>query len=473
MTVKLRRILEAQRKAFHNEAPVSSETRIDRLDRCIALIVDHKDELCAAVDRDFGCRSRHVTQMNDMFPSLATLKFVRKNLKKWMRPERRRSPFPMGLLGARSEIHYQPKGVVGIMSPWNVPVNMVFSPLADVLGAGNRAMVKPSEYNPHTVELLQKLFTDYFEETEVAIISGDASIGAAFAALPLDHLMFTGSTAVGKQVMKAAAENLTPVTLELGGKSPVVVSDSADISEAAEKIMTIKAMNAGQVCISPDYCFVPRAKLERFVNDCRVVVLEQYPTVADNPDFVSMVNDRNFDRVMDYIEDAREKDGTIEVLGPEGQNPADGNHRKIPVHLIVKPSNDMAVMQEELFGPVLCVKPYDSIDECIEFISGRPHPLALYYIGEDDDEKDRFIAETTSGGMCINDLAIHFACDDLPFGGIGPSGMGHYHGREGFRTFSHARSVFLQGPLNLPKLSGTLPPYGDKVDRLLTHMIKR
>ena len=203
------------------------------------------------------------------------------------------------------------------------------------------------------------------------------------------------------------------------------------------------------------------------------MILEQYPTVADNPDFVSMVNDRNFDRVMDYIEDAREKDGTIEVLGPEGQNPADGNHRKIPVHLIVKPSNDMAVMQEELFGPVLCVKPYDSIDECIEFISGRPHPLALYYIGEDDDEKDRFIAETTSGGMCINDLAIHFACDDLPFGGIGPSGMGHYHGREGFRTFSHARSVFLQGPLNLPKLSGTLPPYGDKVDRLLTHMIKR
>lgn len=473
MADELTRILEAQRAAFMREGTPSVETRISRLDRCIGLIVDHKDELCEAVNEDFGCRSHHVTQLNDIFPSIATLKFVKKNLRKWMRPERRKSPFPMGLLGARSEIHYQPKGIVGIMSPWNVPVNVVFSPLADVFGAGNRAMIKPSEFNPNTVQLLQKLFSEYFDETEVAICAGGADVGAAFSALPLDHIIFTGSGDVGKLVMQAAARNLTPVTLELGGKSPVIVSNSAEITEAAEKIMTIKAMNAGQVCISPDYCFVPRNELDSFIDECRKTVSEQYPTIGDNNDFVSMVNESNFDRVRSFIEDAKAKGARIITLSPSGEPWDDRKRHKIPIHLIADPSDDMMVMQEELFGPLLCIKPYDTIDECIDTINSRPRPLALYYLGKDKTEQRQVIDGTIAGGMCINDLAMHFACDDMPFGGVGASGMGHYHGREGFKTFSHAKAVFRQGPVNLPKLSGTLPPYSEKVDKMMARMIKR
>lgn len=473
MSDELTRILQAQRDAFRHDGTPSLETRIDRIDRCIGLIVDHKDELCEAVNEDFGCRSHHVTQLNDIFPSIASLKFVKKNLGKWMRPERRKSPFPMGLLGARSEIHYQPKGVVGIMSPWNVPVNVVFSPLADVFGAGNRAMIKPSEFNPNTVELLQKLFGEYFDETEVAICAGGADVGAAFSALPLDHIIFTGSGGVGKLVMQAAAKNLTPVTLELGGKSPVIVSKSADIAEAAEKIMTIKAMNAGQVCISPDYCFVPRTELDSFISECQKTVSEQYPTIGDNNDFVSMVNESNFDRVRSFIDDAKAKGARVITLSPSGETWDDRKRHKIPIHIIVDPGDDMIVMQEELFGPVLCIKPYDTIDACIDTINSRPRPLALYYLGKDKAEQQQVIDGTIAGGMCINDLAMHFACDDMPFGGVGASGMGHYHGREGFKTFSHAKAVFRQGPVNLPKLSGTLPPYGEKVDKLMSRMIRR
>jgi len=473
MSHELTKILQTQREAFRREGTPSHETRIDRLDRCLALIVDHKDEICEAVNEDFGCRSHHVTLMNDIFPSVNSLKFVKKHVGKWMQPERRKSPFPMGLLGARSEVHYQPKGIVGIMSPWNFPVNMVFGPLADVLGAGNRAMVKPSEFNPNTVALLQKLFSEYFDESEVAIVAGDADVGAAFASLPLDHIIFTGSTGVGKLVMQAAAKNLTPVTLELGGKSPVIVSGSADIAEVAEKIMTIKAMNAGQVCISPDYCYVPSNKVDDFVSECRKTISGQYPTIIENRDYVSMVNESNYDRVKGYIDDARAKGANIVVLSPRDDDWGDRERHKIPIHLVIDPTDDMLVMQEELFGPVLCIKPYDNIDDCIAVINDRPRPLAFYYLGKDKAEQQHVIGNTIAGGMCINDLAMHVACDDMPFGGVGASGMGNYHGREGFKTFSHAKAVLRQGRVNLSKLAGTLPPYGEKVDKMMSRMIRR
>jgi len=402
-----------------------------------------------------------------------TLKFVKKNIRKWMKPERRRAPFPMNLLGARADIYYQPKGVVGIMSPWNVPINVVFSPLADVLGAGNRAMIKPSEFNPATVALLYELFSQYFDETEIAVIGGGADIGAAFSALPLDHIIFTGAGKVGKLVMQSAAQNLTPVTLELGGKSPVIVSRSAKLEQAAEKIITGKAMNAGQVCISPDYCFVPEEQLETFISYCQQIIAAQYPTFMDNDDFVSLVNERNYDRVQGYITDARARDARVVTLVPEGEDWGDRTQHRVPIHLVINPSDDMQVMQEELFGPVLCVRPYTQLDECIADINRRPHPLAMYYFGHDKTEQEQLIASTIAGGMSINDIGVHFACDDMPFGGVGASGMGHFHGREGFKTFSHAKSVFRQGFLNLAKLSGTLPPYGDKVDRLMDSIIKK
>jgi coniferyl-aldehyde dehydrogenase len=469
----LSRILQNQRSAFDREGAVALETRIDRIDRCIALIVDHQEALCAAVNEDFGVRSQRVTRMSDLFTSVNTLKFVKKNIRKWMKPERRRAPFPMNLLGARADIYYQPKGVVGIMSPWNVPINVVFSPLADVLGAGNRAMIKPSEFNPATVALLSELFSQYFDEAEIAVVGGGADIGAAFSALPLDHIIFTGGGKVGKLVMQSAAQNLTPVTLELGGKSPVIVSRSAKLEQAAEKIITGKAMNAGQVCISPDYCFVPEEQLETFISHCQKIIATQYPTFMDNDDFVSLVNERNYDRVQGYITDARARGARVVTLAPEGEDWGDRTQHRVPIHLVINPSDDMQVMQEELFGPVLCLRPYTQLDECIADINRRPHPLAMYYFGHDKAEQEQLIASTIAGGMSINDIGVHFACDDMPFGGVGASGMGHFHGREGFKTFSHAKSVFRQGFLDLAKLSGTLPPYGDKVDRLMDSMIKK
>lgn len=466
-------LLDDQRTAFNTEGEVAYETRIDRIDRCIALLVDHQKEICDAVNQDFGCRSRHVTLMTDIFTSVSTLKFAKKNLKKWMKPEKRRSPVPMNLFGAKSTIKYQPKGVIGIMTPWNVPVNMIFSPLADAIAAGNRVIIKPSEFTPATGEVMKELFGRYFEQSEIAVVTGGPEVGAAFSSLPLDHIIFTGATSIGKMVMKAAAENLTPVTLELGGKSPVVVSDSIRISEAAEKIITGKSMNSGQLCISPDYCFVPASHMEAFITTCKETIGEMFPTLLNNPDYVSLINERHYERIQRYIDDAREKGARIIELNPAGEAWDDRSIHKIPLHLIIDPTDDMLCMQDEIFGPILNVKSYRKLDDCIQYINQRPHPLALYYFGKNVDEQEHLLNNTISGGVSVNDIAMHFACDDMPFGGVGPSGMGNYHGFEGFKTFSHSKAVFKQGFVNLAKLAGTLPPYSDKVDKMMAGQIKK
>ncbi|MBT4518639.1 MAG: coniferyl aldehyde dehydrogenase [Halieaceae bacterium] len=468
----LRSLLQAQRQAFEKEGQVSYETRVDRLNRCISLLVDNQDALCEALQKDFGCRSRYVTLMSEIMTCIGSLKSARKQLKGWMKPERRKAPFPMNLFGANARVYYQPKGVVGIMSPWNVPIGTVFSPLTDILAAGNRCMIKPSEFTPHTAELLAETFPRYFDATEVTVCTGGAEVGAAFSNLPLDHLIFTGSTTVGRHVMRAAAENLTPVTLELGGKSPVIVSETIDAKVAAESIISGKAMNGGQLCISPDYAFVPEAGLEVFIQQCQATISEQFPTIADNPDFVAVVNERHFDRINGYLQDAESKGARIVALMPAGESFDDRSKHKIPLHLVINPTDDMQVMQDEIFGPILTIKTYRSVDECLAYINNRPRPLALYYYGKDAAEQERVLQETTSGGVSVNDIAMHYACDDLPFGGVGASGMGHFHGFDGFKTFSHAKGVFKQGRLNLPKLMGTLPPYGDKLDKLLSGQIK-
>ncbi len=471
--MELQAILDGQRSAFRREGPVALATRRDRIDRCIAMLVDNQEAICNAVNRDFGCRSKYVTLMTDVMNSVASLKFVRKRLKKWMKPEQRRPFLPMNLLGAKAQVHYQPKGVVGIMTPWNVPVNMIFSPLADVLGAGNRAMIKPSEFTPHTADLMRELFARYFEESEIAVVTGGPEVGAAFAALPLDHLIFTGATTVGRLVAKAAADNLVPVTLELGGKSPVIVSEDCDIYQAAERIITGKAMNAGQLCVSPDYCFVPQSKLEVFLRHCREVIARQFPTVQGNPDFVACINERHYQRVKAYIEEADTQGTRIEALCPSGEAISSPGEHKIALHLVVNPADDLACMQDEVFGPILNVKSYDDPDAVIDFINQRERPLALYYFGRDKAEAERVLAETTSGGASVNAIALHVACDDMPFGGVGNSGMGHYRGRDGFRTFSHARAVYREGAVDLARLAGTLPPYGEKVASMLSSQIKK
>lgn len=472
-SAELQTILDNQRRAFRAEGPVALATRIDRIDRCIALLVDHKAAICDAVNQDFGCRSPYVTLMTDVMNSLGSLKFVKKNLKKWMKPEKRSAFMPMNFLGAKAHVHYQPKGVVGIMTPWNVPVNMIFSPLADVLGAGNRAMIKPSEYTPHTADIMQKLFAQYFEQTEIAVVTGGPEIGAAFSALPLDHLIFTGATSIGRMVMRAAAENMVPVTLELGGKSPVIVGEDCDIHQAAERIISGKAMNGGQLCVSPDYCFVPQSRLEAFIHRCKAVIAQQFPTVQGNPDFVACINERHYDRVKGYIEEASGNGTRVIPLCPPGEEFSTRAEHKIALHLVVNPDDTLACMQDEIFGALLIIKPYDKLQDVIDFINARERPLALYYFGRDKAEQDKVINETLSGGVAVNAIALHVACDDLPFGGTGHSGMGNYRGRDGFRTFSHARGVYREGFVDMAKLAGTTPPFGQKIANMLESQIKK
>ena len=467
---RLRDQLERMRAAQLAGGIPSLEQRKARLQKCIDLLVDHKEAITAALDQDYAGRPEQLTLMSEVMMPINHLKFAQKNVARWMKPERRKAPFPMGLVGARAELRYQPKGVVGIMSPWNFPIAMIVNPLAGALAAGDRVMIKPSEFNPATADLLAELFPKYYAEDEVVVVTGGPEVGAAFSSLPLNHILFTGATSIGRKVMEAASHNLTPVTLELGGKSPVIVSRSADIQEVAERITSGKSNNAGQVCLSPDYAFVPRESVDAFIDTCRETFRAQYPTVLGNADYTAMINERHHARMLMYLDEIKDAGLRLENLGTE--EPKDGD-RRIPIHIVVDPTEDLAVMNDEIFGPILIVKPYDDLDACIDYINARPTPLGLYWFGKDQAEKEHVLTNTLSGGVSINEVIMHVACVDLPFGGVGNSGLGHYHGREGFKTFSHARGVFTEGWLNLAKLAGGLPPYTEKGKKTLMSQIKK
>ena len=449
--------------------PTAAERKA-RLQKCVDLLVDHQSAIVKALDADYAGRPEALTLMSEVMMPLNHLKAAIKHLDAWMKPERRKVQFPLGLFGARAEIRYQPKGVVGIMSPWNFPLAMIMHPLSQALAAGNRVMLKPSEFNPATVELLADLFPKYLDEEEVVLVVGGPEVGAAFSSLPLNHLLFTGATTIGRKVMEAASANLTPVTLELGGKSPTIVGRSADIQETAEKIISGKCNNAGQVCLSPDYAFVPRESVDAFLEAGRSTFRTHYPTVFGNADYTAVINDRHYERVMGYLREVEEGGFRVENLGSEA--PKDGD-RRIPVHVVVDPSDDLAIMNDEIFGPILILKAYDRLEECLDYINARPTPLGLYYFGKDGAEKERVLNGTLSGGVTINEVIMHVSCVDLPFGGVGESGLGNYHGREGFKTFSHARGVYSDGWLNLAKLAGMLPPYSAKTLKALGAQIKK
>lgn len=468
--VQLQATLEKLRQDQLDEGVPSLEVRSQRMQRVIDLLVDHQHELAQALDEDYEGRHPYLTLMSEVLQPIAHLKDARKNLRKWMKPERRKPPFPMGLFGASATLRYQPKGVVGIMSPWNYPIAMVVNPLCNALAAGNRAMIKPSEFNPRTAKLMETLFRDYFPQGEVAVVNGGPEVGAAFAALPFNHIFFTGATGIGSKVMEAAARNLVPVTLELGGKSPVIVGRSADIKGAAERIATGKTVNTGQACVSPDYVFVPEESVEDFIDACRSQFRQLFPTVLDNHDYATVINQRHCERISAYLREAREAGTRVENLS--NQQPEEGN-RRIPVHVVVEPADSLAVMQQEIFGPIMIVKGYSDVKSCVDYINRRPTPLALYYFGNDAPERDWVLDHTLSGGVSVNEVLMHTACVDMPFGGVGASGIGNYHGREGFRTFSHARGVFTEGKVNLAKLAGTLPPYTSKVEKMLAAQIKK
>ncbi|MAL94759.1 MAG: coniferyl aldehyde dehydrogenase [Haliea sp.] len=469
---RLQATLHAQREDFLREGEVSAATRQDRIDRGIAALVRHQERFVEALDSDFSCRPREVTLLTDVAAAITPLRHARKHLDRWMRPERRPTMFPLNLLGGRSRIEYQPLGVVGVISPWNFPVYLTFGPLAGVLAAGNRAMIKPSEYTPATAEVMAELVAEAWDETEVAIFSGGPEVGRAFSGLPFDHLLFTGATSVGRHIMAAAAQNLVPVTLELGGKSPVIISRSADIEQSLERIMLGKTLNAGQICLAPDYLMVPEEKLDEVIAAATRSVNAMYPRLLDNPEYSSIINQRHFERLQGYLQEAAERGVTTIPINPAGEDFAQQQGTwKIPPTLIPHPPEDLQLMQDELFGPLLPIRTYRDFEETLRYVNAHARPLAAYYFGEDRNEEAAVLRRTTSGGVCINDVIMHIMQEELPFGGVGASGMGVYHGEAGFRTFSHAKSIYRQVKLNVGKLGGMLPPYGDKTEKTIRMQI--
>jgi coniferyl-aldehyde dehydrogenase len=466
-------LLERQRADYLAEGEVSIARRVDRIDRAIALIVDNQQALVEALCADFGHRSRHQSMFTDVAASLGPLKHAKKHVARWIRSERRKVEFPLNLLGAKARVEFQPLGVVGVISPWNFPVNLTFTPLAGILAAGNRCMIKPSEFTPVTSALLAELIGEFFDPLEVVVVTGGPETGARFASLPFDHLLFTGATSVARHVMRAAAENLVPVTLELGGKSPVIVSRSANLQKTSDAIVAGKTMNAGQICLAPDYVFVPKENVGEFVEATQRSVARMFPTLLNNDDYTSVVNRRHFDRLKGYVDDARTRGARIVEINPAAEDFRQQPHHKIPPTLILDPDDSMKVMQDEIFGPLLPVKTYADVEETIEYVNAHPRPLGLYYFGDDRGESRRVLSRTTSGGVTLNDVIMHVAQEDLPFGGVGPSGMGAYHGRDGFRTFSHAKSIFVQSRLNVAELAGLRPPYGEKILKTLRTQITK
>jgi coniferyl-aldehyde dehydrogenase len=463
--------LEKQKAACIREGLPSAETRVGRLDKSIQLLCKHSDALCEAMNADFGHRSVDQSRFSDISGSIDALKFAKKNVRSWMRSEKRKTQFPLGLFGARSAVHYQPKGVVGIISPWNFPVSLTFAPLAGVLAAGNRAMIKPSEFTPQTSALMVELFAKYFDEDEIAVVTGGADVGAEFSSLPFDHLVFTGATSIAHHVMHAAAENLVPLTLELGGKSPVIIGDSADLQMAATRIMSGKTLNAGQICLAPDYVFLPEGKEADFVAAATDAVSTMFPAgLRDNDDYTAVISQHHLDRLENYLDDARAKGAEVVAVNPVGEDFSKQTHRKMAPHIVLNITDDMLLMQDEIFGPILPVKTYEKAQDCVATINERPRPLGLYYFGTDAAERDYVLDNTTSGGVTINDVFFHVAQEDLPFGGVGPSGMGAYHGREGFNEFSHKKAVYTQAAGDL--FAVVRPPYGDKFRKLIGGRIK-
>ncbi|MGE3142417.1 MAG: coniferyl aldehyde dehydrogenase [Hyphomonadaceae bacterium] len=463
-------LLAAQKAAHERDGPPGAAVRRERLERCVALLSLHKEDIVAALGADFGARSADMSRLTDIAAAIAPLKFARAKLEGWMRPERRQVEAPLGLIGAKAEVRFQPKGVVGIISPWNFPVQLTFAPLAGVLAAGNRCLIKPSELTPATGALLAQLFSLFFKPEEAAVVTGGPEIGAAFAALPFDHLVFTGSGAVAKHVMRAAAENLTPLTLELGGKSPVILSRTADLEKAAARIMAGKTMNAGQICLAPDYLLAPSALCEAFVAAAGAAVAKMYPKLKNNPDYASLIDHRHYERVRALLADARAKGARIIELNPLKEDFSQQEHWKIPPALVLDVTDDMRIMQEEIFGPLLPVKTYGALDEALAAVNARPRPLAVYYFGNDRAEMEAILAGTVSGGVAVNDVVFHASVEDLPFGGVGASGMGAYHGRDGFLEFSHKKAVFTQTPHELTAL--LRPPYGEMFRKFLAPRLK-
>ncbi len=440
--------------------------RRDRIERALVLLECHGDRLCEAMHADFGGRPRCLSLGLDVLPATDELKYARKHLKRWMANERRRSNFPFGLLGGKSSIHRDPKGVIGNLATWNFPLNIAMVPMAAVFAGGNRYLIKMHEYSASLGQALHEAVKELFDESECAIFNGGYELSLAFTQLPLDHLLYTGSTTVGKKVMEAAARNLTPVTLELGGKCPSLISRTADIEKATTRIVYAKLSNAGQICLAPDYLLVPKDKEDAIVAGLIEQTRMQFPDAAINPDYTAIISDVHYARLQGLIEDARQQGAKVTVVDGEAK-PAPGS-RKLPLHILQNLTPQMKVMQEEIFGPLLPVLAYDHFQSAIDGLKGKDKPLASYYFGNDAAEKALLMKHVPSGGTVINDALYHALMHELPFGGAGSSGIGRYHGKWGFDEFTHARATYEQGWFDLGKM--LRPPFGKRHEKLLSIM---
>ena len=458
-------LFQAQRQAFAaNPMPPAAQRR-QWLKSLREVLVAEQQALVEALRQDFGNRSADETLLAELMPSLQGIHYASRHLKGWMKASRRK--VGVAFQPASAKVAYQPLGVVGVIVPWNYPLFLAVGPLVGALSAGNRVMLKLSEATPATGLLLKRLLERVFPSDLVCVVLGEADVGIAFSRLPFDHLLFTGATSVGRQVMRAAADNLTPVTLELGGKSPAIVSHDVPLKDAAERIAFGKTLNAGQTCVAPDYVLVPAERLDAFVDAYRQAVLGFYPQVHGNPDYTHIINERQLARLNHYLDDARRKGARVVELYP--QTPDAG--RCLAPQVLLNVNDGMTVMQDEIFGPLLPIVPYGELDEALAYINARPRPLALYYFGYDKAAQHHVLAHTHSGGACLNDTLLHVAQDDMPFGGIGPSGMGHYHGHEGFLTFSKAKGVLVKQRFNAARV--IYPPYGKGLQKLVYKLFIR
>ncbi|MGY8853182.1 MAG: coniferyl aldehyde dehydrogenase [Pseudomonadales bacterium] len=467
----LNALIERQRSQFRAEGEVTYSTRIDRLKRLKALIVENKTEFAETTKREFGgARSYEFSLFSEFASKVEAIDYSMKHLKEWMKPEKRKTNKPMNFLGGKSQVRHFPKGVVGIISPWNLPFGLTVAPLTGALAAGNRAILKPSEFVPETAALFAEIIPKYFSEDEVAVVTGGADISQRFAELPFDHLLFTGSSNIGAKVMQSASKNLVPVTLELGGKSPVIIGRSAKLDLAGTRLTFGKLLNGGQLCLSPDYVVVPNELEEQLI--ARVVHEAQsmYPNITENEDYAGIINERHFARLQNYLDDAVAKGAKLTIVGANKTRASAGN-RRMPLHILQNVNDDMLVMQEEIFGPVLPFMTYSDVTEVPDMIEPRRSPLALYYFGKDKREQEYLLSHVQSGGVCINDITLHYVQEDLPFGGFGASGMGAYHGPEGFRSMSHARAIYSQTMIDVLPIVGARPPFGDKFRKNISKIL--
>ena len=466
ITNELESSLQQQRAAYHSNPNPDFEQRKADLLALKRMISENTDAIVDAINADYGNRSRHETLLAEIVLTLDGIHFANKRLKKWMKTQRREIDFTMHP-GAKNRVIPQPVGVVGVIVPWNFPLQLCFVPLTYIFAAGNRAMIKMSENSRHLSRLLIKLVPEYFPPEKLSFFEETGGVGIQFSQLPFDHLIFTGSGATGKAVMAAAAKNLTPVTLELGGKSPAVIAPDYPIGKAVERIMFAKQYNAGQVCVNVDYIFVPEDRVSEFVDATKTWVGKHCPDIHSH-DYTSIIDKKAFDRLIDALTDAEQRGATLVNLSKDQQ--PDPETRKLPLHLVLNATDDMTLLQREIFGPIMPVIPYKDSQEVLDYVNGRDRPLAFYPFTNDKELQTYYLDHIMSGGVCVNDALLHPGQHDLPFGGVGASGMGHYHGYEGFVTFSKLRPVFYQAGFSALKYLA--PPYGKLADKVTSFILK-